>query len=287
MIKKVIITITAFLMIFTAGCSNKPEHKKLKAAATIFPIYDFVKNIGGNFVEPVLILPAGSSPHTFSPTVKDLKNLTGAKVIFTNGFGLDEWVNKLAKSAGIKKQVSINTQFKSIVDAHNGNPHLWMNPEYATEECKVILNTLSKIDPAHKDYYERNYKEYTKNILETAENLKKELNSLKNRNFIAFHPAYTYFAEYFGLNEIAVIERTPGREPTPKEIISIENLIKNGKVKVLFKEPQLSSNIVNTIEEDTGVKVETLDPLGGVNGRDSYTELLIYDVEKVKQALKK
>ncbi len=285
MMKKIIIIFTIFLIIFTVGCGTGQKPEKVKVAATIFPIYDFVRNIGGNFIEPVLILPPGSSPHTFSPTVKDLKKLYGTKVIFINGFGLDEWIGKLAKSAGIENEVNVNTELKSMVEAHKGNPHLWLNPQNAVEECKIIETTLSRIDPAHAEIYRANYEKYSKKILDTSENLKKDLSSLHNRNFIAFHPAYTYFAEYFKLNEIAVIERIPGRKPTPKELIAIENLIKKEKVKVLFKEPQLSSDIIDTIGKDSGIKIETLDPLGGVNGRNSYIDLLTYDVETVKRAL--
>ena len=283
--KKVIIILTIFLLIFSTGCSVQKKTEKIKVGATIFPLYDLVRNIGGNFIEPVLIVQPGESPHTFSPTIEDLKKLAGAKVIFVNGFGLDEWVEKVARSVNIETEVNVNENLKKIVEEHNGNPHLWLNPKYAVEECKVIADTLSEIDPSHSSYYRKNYEEYTNKILKTAENLKKEVDKLKNKNFIAFHPAYTYFAEYFGMNEVAVIEKVPGQKPTPKELISIENLIKSGKVNVLFKEPQLSSDIVNTIKEDTGIKVETLDPLGGTKGRSSYIKLIIYDVETMKQAL--
>ena len=283
--KKVIIILTAFLLLFSAGCSVQKKTGKIKVGTTIFPLYDFVRNIGGDFIEPVLIVQPGESPHTFSPTIEDLKKLTGAKVIFVNGFGLDEWVGKVARSVNIKTEVNVNKNLKSIVEKHSGNPHLWLNPEYAARECKVIADTLSEIDPGHSSYYRKNYEEYANKILKTAKSLKKEVNKLKNKNFIAFHPAYTYFAEYFGLNEIAVIEKVPGQKPTPKELISIENLVKSGKAKVLFKEPQLSSDIVDAIKEDTGIKVETLDPLGGTKERNSYIKLITYDVGTIKQAL--
>jgi zinc transport system substrate-binding protein len=285
MMKRVIIILTIFLLIFATGCSHSEKSEKIKIAATIFPIYDFVKNIGGDYIEPVLIVSPGESPHTFSPTIQDVKNISGARAVFINGFGLDDWISKLAKSAGITRVISVNTELQDVVKSHNGNPHLWLNPEYAVKECGVIAETLSQVDPVHKEYYSNNYKEYTDKILQAGLTLKKDLSNLQNRNFVAFHPAYEYFAEYFGLNEVAVIEKVPGQKPTPKDIISIEKLIKNGKVKVLFKEPQLSSDIVDSMAEDTGMKVETFDPLGGVDGRDSYIKLLTYDAKTVKKVL--
>ncbi len=283
--KKLTVVMLIFLFVFTAGCGNVRQSGKLKVAATIFPIYDFVKNIGGEFVEPILIVRPGESPHTFSPTIRDLKRIKGAKAIFVNNFGLDEWVKKIASSAGIKNIVNVNETLSSVVKAHNGNPHLWLNPDYAIEECRIIRDTLCRIDPPHSKAYEKNFENYTEKIKAESEEIKKELSDLKNKNFVAFHPAYEYFAEYFGLNEIAVVEETPGQKPTPKKIMAIENLIKSGKVKVIFKEPQLSSDVVDAIKEDTGVKVSELDPLGGVSGRESYMALIKYDADVIKRVL--
>ncbi len=283
--KKIIILFVvifiAFYAVYGCGAKQSAENEKLKVAATIFPIYDFARNIGGQFAEVVLIVPPGASPHTFSPSVADVKKLQGAKTVFYNGFGLDDWVLKIAKSAGIKKTVNVNKNLAEVVKSHNGNPHLWLNPDYAKEECKAILEILSQEDPAHKAQFEENYEKYVQEITETANALKKKTEALRNKNFIAFHPAYTYFAEFFGLNEIAVIEKTPGRKPTPKEITEIENLIKSGTVKVIFEEPQISTDIVEAIKEDTGVKVLVLDPLGGTDGRKSYIDLIKFDVEQV------
>ena len=273
---------------FLGGCAKTPSTnntQKIKVAATIFPFYDFAKEIGGSYVDVALILPPGSSPHTFSPKVSDIKEIAGAKVLFYNNSGLDEWAAKLAKGANIKTFVNVNNTIQNIISAHNGNPHVWLNPDLAKAECRVIANTLEKIDPVHKSYYELNYQNYTKKIDTTAKALKEKIEKLQNKNFIAFHPAYTYFAEYFGLKEIAVIEKVPGQKPTPKEMLNLEQLVKKYNIKVIFSEPQLNSEIANTIAKDTGIKIATLDPLGGTDGRTSYLKLLQFDVNAIIEAM--
>ncbi len=275
---------------FLSGCAKTPptsNTQKVKVAVTIFPFYDFAKEIGGKHTDVVLILPPGSSPHTFSPKISDIKKIVGAKAIFYNDAGLDEWAVKIAKGANVKTFVNVNSTIQSIISAHNGNPHVWLNPDLAKSECRVIANTLEELDPAHKNYYELNYQNYTKKIDTEAKALKEKLAKLQNKNFIAFHPAYTYFAEYFGLNEIAVIEKVPGQKPTPKEILALEKIIKKYDIKVIFSEPQLHSDIVNAIAKDTGIKIATLDPLGGTDGRNSYLKLLQFDVNAIIEAMGK
>ncbi len=285
--KIAVILFVIFVLVFSGCGKNAPTgNTKIKVAATIFPIYDFVRNIGGKYVEPILIVPPGASPHTFSPSFSDVKKIAGAKVVFYNDFGLDDWVLKLAKNAGVPLETNVSEGLQYVVKAHNGNPHLWLNPDYAISQCEVIEKTLEKIDPEHKSYYEQNFEKYREEIRETADSLKKEVSSLENRKFIAFHPAYTYFAEFFGLEEAGVIEKTPGQKPNPKDLAEIENLIKEEHIKAIFSEPQISSSILETISQDTGVKILVLDPLGGTDERKSYLELLKFDVNEICRGLK-
>jgi len=285
--KKIAVTLIIIVLVFITGCGIKsPTNvEKTKVAATIFPIFDFLRNIGGNYIEPLLIVKPGESPHTFFPTVKDIKTLQGVKIIFANDFGLDEWITKIGENIKGVKIVNVNKNLVEVINTHNGNPHIWMSPNYAEEECKVIRDNLIKLDPAHRDAYQKNYNVYIDKLRTEVQVLKTKLNVLKNKKFVAFHPAYTYFAEYFNLEEIAVIEKMPGKEPSPRDLYEIEEAIKTNDIKALFKEPQLMPDILQAIADDTGTRIYTLDPLGGVEGRDSYIKLIQYDVNTILKVL--
>jgi len=280
-----LIIILVFITI--TGCGTKPPTnvEKTKVATTIFPIFDFLRNIGGNYVEPLLIVKPGESPHTFSPTIKDIKTLQGVKIIFANDFGLDEWVTKIGENINGVKIINVNKNLVEVINTHNGNPHIWLSPNYAGEECKVIRDNLIELDPAHRNAYQKNYDVYIDKLSAEAQALKTKLNVLKNRKFVAFHSAYTYFAEYFNLEEVAVIEKMPGKEPSPKGLYKIEEIIKANNIKVLFKEPQLTPDILQAIANDTGASIYTLDPLGGVKGRDSYIKLIQYNINTILRVL--
>jgi zinc transport system substrate-binding protein len=280
--------IVAIVLVLTAGfftgCGKKVT-SKLKVAVTIYPFYDAVQAISGGLVDVVVIVPPGSSPHTYSLTPQDIKNLEGVSVIFENNFGLEEFL-KPVMSLLNARVVNVSEPLKDVVEKHEGNPHLWLNPEYFIKQSEVIKNTLIEIDPAHKDAYEKNFETYKREILTKASELKEKLNTLQNRNVITFHDAFPYFAEYFGLNILASIEPDPNKMPTPKQIIEIENLIKKYNVKVVFKEPELSSDIYKSIVEDTGVKVIDLMPLGDGEKIKTYIELMKYNVDTIYDALR-
>jgi len=280
--------IVAIVLVLTVGLftgCGKKETLKLKVAVTIYPFYDAVQAISGGLVDVVVIVPPGSSPHTYSLTPQDIKNLEGVTVIFENGFGLEEFLKPVMSSLNARV-VNVSEPLKDVVEKHEGNPHLWLNPEYFIKQSEVIKNTLIEIDPAHKDTYEKNFETYKSQILTKASELKEKLNTLQNRNVITFHDAFPYFAEYFGLNILASIEPDPNKMPTPKQIIEIENLTKKYNVKVVFKEPELSSDIYKSIIEDTGVKVIDLMPLGDGEKIKTYIELMEYNVDTIYDALK-
>jgi zinc transport system substrate-binding protein len=280
--------IVAIVLVLTVGLftgCGKEATSKLKVAVTIYPFYDAVQAISGGLVDVVVIVPPGSSPHTYSLTPQDIKNLEGVTVIFENDFGLEEFLKPVMSSLNARV-VNVSEPLKDVVEKHEGNPHLWLNPEYFIKQSEVIKNTLIEIDPAHKDAYEKNFETYKSQILTKASELKEKLNALQNRNVITFHDAFPYFAEYFGLNILASIEPDPNKMPTPKQIIEIENLIKKYNVKVVFKEPELSSDIYKSIVEDTGVKVIDLMPLGDGEKIKTYIELMKYNVDTIYDALR-
>lgn len=284
-LKKIFIILLIFVVLAAAlsGCSAPQVSQKLKVGVTIYPFFDAVKSIGGDLVDVVLIVPVGSSPHDYTVTPNDIKNLEDAKVIFENGFGLEAFLTPILNSVNTEV-VNVSEGLSDVVAKHDGNPHLWLNPQYFVLQSAVIKDALCKLDPQNAILYEKNYESYQNAILLKAEALRKEVSQLENRNLITFHDAFPYFAEYFGLNILASVETDPNRLPTPKDILDIESLIKKYHIRVVFKEPQLSPDIYKSIVEDTGVTVVSLDPLGGGTIK-TYNDLIEYNVDTIIDGL--
>lgn len=267
------------------GCAQKTTQSKPKYAATILPLYDALKEIGKDKIEAVLIVPPGASPHTFTVTPQQIKDLEGTKAVFENDFGLEEWIGTIATNVSNAQIIQVGDAFKQAVANNDGNPHIWLNPEYFVGEARAITNALKEQDPQNAAFYEANFTEYSTSILAEAEKLKESLSGIKNKNVISFHDAFPYFAAYFGLSIVGSVEPIPGKEPTPKEIVTLENTIKEKNVKVIFNEPQMSQSVINALVEDTGVKVLILDPLGNTDTRNTYIKLMEYNINEIIEGL--
>ena len=184
--KKIYTTILIIIMsLGLVACSNgvKKEEgntsdEKVKVYATIFPIYDFTKNIGKDKIELNYIVPPSSEPHDYEISAKTIKDIQNADLLIKNGLGVDgfadniksesEKLNIVAASEGIEKityeKDGIHDENHTEEEHDHGeyDPHVWLNINNAIKECENIKNALVKVDAKNKEYYEENYNNYIK-----------------------------------------------------------------------------------------------------------------------------
>ncbi len=271
--------------------------------ATIFPLADFVKNVAGDRVEVVTLLPAGASPHTYEPVPGDIRALAGAMLLVVNGAGLDYWVEGLKSaaeadlpvldtSAALAREgllLSLDEHgHEGEADGHGGvNPHYWLDPVLAERQVEAIAAALSAADPDGSDFYRENAAAYAASLRSLDEETRARTQSFSQREFIAFHPAWTYFARRYGLVEAAVVQEAPGKDPSPDYIRHVIDLARSLKVKAVFAEPQFNPGAAASIARDSGAQVLLVDPIGGpgLEGRDSYLALMRYNVGQMAEAM--
>jgi len=295
-VRVLLVTVLLLAALGAVGCSQKSSSDKLTVVATIFPLADFVKNVAGDKVDVITLLRPGDSPHTYEPTSRDMKAVAQATLLVVNGAGLDFWVEKL-KSAASDNMVVVDTSAvlaeEGLLlsgDEHDGgvNPHYWLDPVLAQKQVEAIASALIAADPDNKDFYLENAADYIAELQSLDEEIKSITQSFSSREFITFHPAWTYFAKRYGLVEAAVIEEAPGKEPTIDEQRQIIDLVRELKVKAIFAEPQFSTKAADAIAADSGAEVLLLDPIGGpgLAGRDSYIALMRYNVGQMGEAMR-
>lgn len=262
---------------------SKSDYSKIKVAASIFPLYDIVRNIGGESLAVELVLPVGASPHTYDVSPADIKKLQGSRVLFIIDHGVDNWIVELAKNTGVEQVVIVDKEISLLSD---DNPHYWLSYENAKHIAETVTQTLEELDPAHKESYVKNKKRFVSDLDSTVTVLQNELNSLPTKNIATFHDAWPYFARDFGIKITAVFEEFPGKEPTPRYLYEFQERIKRDNVKVIFSEPQFAGDILESTARDLGVKLSFLDPIGGIEGRKSYIELIQFNVSQIIKSLK-
>ena len=266
--------------LFLIGCgSDKKDDGKLKIVTSFYPIYLDVINItrGIEGVEVVNLTPPQTGClHDYQLTPEDMKTLETADIFVVNGLGMESFLDKVIESQPNLKIIDASDSPEIVPIMEDGvpNPHVWMSITYAIQQVKNISSKLCELDPARADKYKRYTLDYVDELTTLRDEMHISLTMLPNKEIVTFHEAFPYFAAEFGLKIAAVIEREPGTEPTPQELVETIEKINSLPVKVIFTEPQYSPKAAETIAHETGAQIFELDPI--VTGEAKPENLLDY-----------
>ncbi len=253
------------LLIFGCGNEGKGTDGKFRIITSFYPMYLHAINLtkGITDVEVVnLTSPQVGCLHDYQLTTEDMKTLSTGNVLVVNGFGMESFLDKAAEVSDLKIiDLSKAESIDPIKVNDEINPHVWLSFTYAKRQVIELCNRLSEIDPEHSLDYKKNALDYVTKLDEFRDEMHKELDFLPHKDIVTFHEAFPYFAKEFDLNIIAVVEREPGTEPSPKELAETVDKLKELPVKIIFVEPQYSPDIAQTIANETGAKIYTLDPI--------------------------
>ncbi len=292
------VLIATFLLVVAACARPAPENKAeaeqgpVLVVASITPLGDFVRHVGGDRVQVEVLVPPGASPHTFEPTPEQVKLLARADLLVLNGVGLEFWADKMIQSASNPRLRVVTTaeglDILQTADEHGevgGNPHVWLDPINAALQVARIRDALVEVDPAGKDVYLRNGARYIEDLKALDRDIMLRVAQFREKRFVAFHWAWVYFARRYGLEQAAVIERVPGSEPSPGDIAQVVEAIRGIGARAIFAEPQLSPRVAQAIATETGAQVLFLNPLGEPPDYD-YIATMRHNVDQLEKALK-
>jgi len=259
----VIVTAIGVSALFAANQElQSAEAQKIRVGVTINPYVEFVRKVGGDRVDVVVLVPQGADPHTFDLTPSAIKAVSDARIYFKVGAGLEfevNWLDKLAELNPNMLIVDTSTGVELIGSEGHFNPHIWLSPRNAIRIVYSIYQGLVQIDPDGAKIYKENRDAYI-NELERLDNEVKEiLSDLRTRVFVVHHPAWTYFARDYNLREIALEEE--GKEQTVEDMIKVVKAAKAEGVKAVFAEPQFDIRQLEVIAKELSVKIILVDPL--------------------------
>jgi zinc transport system substrate-binding protein len=277
------------LLLAGIGAEGAGSADRILVAASIAPLADFVRQVGGSRVEVNTLVPPGASPHTYELKPSQVKQVSRARLLVLNGAGLEYWAEKLVRAAGNPALEIVDTsRGVPLLDAgaRGANPHIWLDVRQAMSQVKHIGEALVRADPGHAREYRANAARYLAALEGLDREIEAEVNTWERRQFIAFHPAWVYFGRRYGLEQVAVIERSPGHEPSPKELAQIVETARRIGARAIFAEPQLSPKAAEAIARESGARVLFLDPLGSSLPDQTYFGMMRHNVAQMAAALR-
>lgn len=283
----------ALLLLFLLLIACRQQEKtddRLIIAASIAPLADFCRQVGGERVSVFTVVPSGANPHTFELDPQLLLKIGGARLLVLNGLGLEYWAEKVADnySSSALQVLTVSQGIPVLQDEDHaeGNPHVWLDPLHAARQVEMITEELMRLDPSQAQAYRDRSDRYQKVLHDLDEEISREIAGWKERRFICFHPSWNYFSERYHLDQAAVIEKRPGFEPSPSEAAEIIGLAKRLQVRAIFAEQQFPLKITEMIAAESGARVLVLDPIGFDREGYSYVSLLRTNVAQMAKALR-
>jgi zinc transport system substrate-binding protein len=269
---------------------------KISVAVSILPQVEFVRNVGGDHVDILEIVPPNSSPEIYEPTPSQMKQLKRAKAYFKIGTDLDFEINLMGKMTSINSHLLIVDCSKGIEllmmhdtdkagENHGGHnhglrdPHIWNSIRNARIMIDNIAEGLIAIDSIHKSEYLKNAASYKSKLDSLDTTILAMLKDSPKRTFIVLHPAWGYFARDYNLNELSI--ESEGKEPSAADIKILVNMAKAQTIRTVFASPQFNSESAKAVAREIGGIVDYIDPLNG-----KFLENMLLTAQKIAASLR-
>ena len=266
---------------------TKIDSSKLQVISSFYTLHEFSQNVGQEKVDVTLLVPVGVEPHDWGPTIKDVQRMQKSDLIIINGIGFENWVDNLDETdyQGVIVDTSYGILDKNLGQEHTtGDPHIWLNPVYAKTQVQNIANAFSNSDPKNQEYYQSNAAKYIEELDLLDSKIRNELSNC-NRDFVAFHDAFSYFADEYNLNQHTIISSNdPHGEATAKTLENVISTAKELNIKVIFSEENVNPRTSEIIANEINGKVLVLSPLE-VSSDGTYISKMIENLNNLKEAL--
>jgi zinc transport system substrate-binding protein len=274
-VRKPIATALSFVLPFLMG-----THAFAAAPvvlATIKPVHSLVAAVMQGAGTPELLIQGAQSEHSYALKTSDAEKVARARIVFEVGPDLETYLIRPLATLAPNATVVVLERAPGVrllparrgglwEDGSDGDgptdPHIWLDPENAIAMTKAIAAALTKADPARTALYAAN-RDHEVAMLAALENeLRRSLAPVRGRPYLVFHDAYRYFERRFDLSAVGAVTVAPDRPVGPRRIEALRAAILEGKVVCVFREPQFSPRLIDTLVEDSRAKTGVLDPLG-------------------------
>ena len=251
----------------------------LSVFVSILPQAYFLERIGGSRVSVEVMVKPGQDPHTFEPTPQQMARLAAADAFFRIGVEFENTL--IPRIQSTMKELALVDCREGIhlrqMEAHGHDeeedageghseeehegtdPHIWLSVRNAIHFCATMHEALVRLDPEGRQTYDQGYRGLLEDLEALDQRIAWILEPVKGAPLFVFHPSFGYFAEDYGLEQIAV--ETGGAEPSARQLAGLIQEARERGVRVLFVQPQFSRRSAETIAAEIGGAVVPIDPL--------------------------
>lgn len=303
-------SITAIFLIIVccmAGCSyggNEPGGGKIQIVATLFPQYDFARQIAGNRAEIALLLPPGMESHSYEISPADVIKIEQSDLFIYTGEYMENWAQRVISglegntrvvdvSKGITLDETNHEETGSSLHMHHYDPHIWTDPTMAMIMVRNITDALCQEDPENGAFYRENANDYIERLHELDRDILSAVEE-GSRKTIYFGGRYAmhYFSKRYGLTCVSAYDSCSAQtEPSAKAVAEIIDSMKEDGAGVIYYEELTDPKVARSIAADTGAKILLLHSCHNVskdefNSGATYLSLMRQNLDRLREGLK-
>ncbi len=280
---RVLCLLLALVLLMPAYTAGAESPERVKAFVSVLPLKYFVERIGGEGVEVSVMVGPGRSPATYEPTPRQMAELSRAQIYYRVGVPFEQvWMQRVAdlnpklRVVDLREGIHLRilpAHHHEDMEEHQGpeahdhreaaaeekDPHIWTDPRLVKIMAEKIRQTLTALNPAGSDEYAANYRAFAADLDRLDRFIRDRLAGVKQRKFLVFHPAWGYFADAYGLEQVAV--EAEGKEPGPQALARIIALAREEEIRIIFVQQQFSQTTARTVARAIGGRVVAVDPL--------------------------
>ncbi len=258
--KKLLIILLGYMMSLAA--SPMVQAKDLTIAVSIMPEVKFVQEVVGDKAKIFCVIPEGGSPASYAPSPKALIALREASLYFTIGVASEKLniMGQLPKSIKIVPlHEAVAKVYPDLMLGEGRDPHIWLSPKRVMVIVQKIAEEVSALDPENKAEYAQNAQRYMEKLQEIDKEIRQIFAHSSQKNFMAFHPAFAYFADEYGLT-MYTLEKY-GKEASAKYLQECIDIAKENGVRAIFYQKEIASRQVEAFAREIGGRAVMLNPL--------------------------
>jgi len=289
-----------FVMACSGGdtSSDRPSSKaSIDIVSTSSILGDWARQVGGDEVRVIDLIPPGVDPHTFQPSARDVANIAEADLVLYVGLNLEGgWLRDLIINADVEnaRVLALGPLVNTLESEGEVDPHFWMDPVRAKVAVSAIADELITLDAEHSAVYRGNTATYIEELelLDTWSVSKFGDLPIENRTLVTSHDSLGYFADRYDFRIVGAVipGTTTERNPSASEMAGLIDAIRESQAKAIFTEVSANDRMARRISEETGVPVVDGLNVGTLGAVDSatgtYVAMMRRNVEIIMEALK-
>lgn len=262
------IILSLVTLLFSACNGQGRKQTKADVVVSIEPIKYLVESVVGEDLSVKVLVPAGTGPETYDPTPRDIISVIDAKMVFSTG--LIEFENILLQKVGVGANIvnlsagveliegTCSHLYSSCGHSHGVDPHIWTSPRELRQMARNLHSAIKRCYPDSVKY-DQAYQRLDSELADLEEECRAVYEYSPQRSFVIYHPALTYYARCYGLEQKAI--ESDGKEPSAKHIAQVIDFARENNVRTLLYQCEYPRSVVEVIADDMGVEAVEINPL--------------------------